>query len=35
MSYEDKRVDRLLDIWHRVERHHPEQIAKRIIGIVK
>lgn len=31
MSYEDKRVDRLLDIWHRVEHHHPEW-RLRIIG---
>lgn len=31
MSYEDKRVDRLLDIWHRVERHHPEW-RLRIVG---
>lgn len=31
MSYEDKRVDRLLDIWHRVERRHPEW-RLRIVG---
>ena len=31
MSYEDKRVDRLLDIWHRVERHFPDW-QLRIVG---
>lgn len=31
MSYEDKRVDRLLDIWHRVESHHSDWCLK-IVG---
>ena len=31
LSHSDKRVDRLLDIWHRVERRHPEWCLK-IVG---
>jgi glycosyltransferase involved in cell wall biosynthesis len=31
LSYEDKRVDRLLDIWHRVERRFPDW-RLRIVG---